>query len=284
MAATAGLPGIRANRMKLCTRREPSGFLTIVSSNSRARCEARIQREEGRLDMTKTLTKFAAAAVLMASTAIAPAMAQTTTPAEPAAPAAPADPAMTPTDDSSTTAPAAGSTSPDSAAAPATDAGSTDNAAAPADDASTDTAAASGSYLTEQAETQISANDYIGQPVHNANDESIGDINDLILEENGGIVAAVVGVGGFLGIGEKDVAVPMDKITMTRDAENNNEVRLTTTETAESLQAAPEFMTIEDQQAAADSAATDATTTSATGTGTMPQDGATTPSTTQPQN
>ncbi|HEX5935606.1 MAG TPA: PRC-barrel domain-containing protein [Pseudorhizobium sp.] len=234
--------------------------------------------------MTKTLTKFAAAAVLMASTAIAPAMAQTTTPAEPAAPAAPADPAMTPTDDSSTTAPAAGSTSPDSAAAPATDAGSTDNAAAPADDASTDTAAASGSYLTEQAETQISANDYIGQPVHNANDESIGDINDLILEENGGIVAAVVGVGGFLGIGEKDVAVPMDKITMTRDAENNNEVRLTTTETAESLQAAPEFMTIEDQQAAADSAATDATTTSATGTGTMPQDGATTPSTTQPQN
>jgi sporulation protein YlmC with PRC-barrel domain len=123
---------------------------------------------------------------------------------------------------------------------------------------------APGAYLSEQSPTQISANDYIGQPIYNANNDSIGDVNDLILEENGGIVAAVVGVGGFLGIGEKDVAVPMDKITMSRDAQNNNELRLSTTETAEALQAAPEFKTLDDKQAE-----TDATTTSSTSTPAM---------------
>ena len=196
--------------------------------------------------MKKTMNMMAAA-VLLASTAIAPAYAQTqpATPAPPtpAAPAAPADPAAKPADSAATPAPKTGS----------------------------DSAAASGSYLTEQAETQISANDYIGKPVYNAEDKSIGDVNDLIMEEDGGIVAAVIGVGGFLGIGEKDVAVPMEKLTMTRDAENNNEVRLTTTETAEALQAAPEFKTLKDKQAE-----TDATTTSSTGTQ-MPATGGTNP-------
>ena len=198
--------------------------------------------------MKKTLSTMAAAAVLMASTALAPAMAQTTDPASPASPAAPADPAMKPMTGSD--------------AAPV---GSPDSAAAPTADTSGDVAAAPGAYLTEQSETQISANDYIGKPVYNSADESVGDINDLILEKDGGIVAAVIGVGGFLGIGEKDVAVPMENITMTTDVENNNEVRLTTTETAESLGAAPEFQTLDDQQAAADSAVTDTTTTSSTG-------------------
>lgn len=131
--------------------------------------------------------------------------------------------------------------------------------------------ASSGSYITEQAQNQISANDFIGKPVYNTNNESIGDINDLIFEDKGRIVAAVIGVGGFLGIGEKDVAVPVEKINLTRDGDNRSEVRLTTTETAEALQGAPEFKTIADLQAE-----TDRTTTSST----MPATGgATTPST-----
>ena len=182
--------------------------------------------------MKKTLSTMAAAAILTASTAMAPAFAQNPAPSTPAPaqPSAPADPAPAP------------------APAPATP-------AAP----SGDTAAASGGYLTEQSDTQISANDYIGKAIYNPNNESIGDVNDLIIEEDGGVVAAVVGVGGFLGIGEKDVAVPMDKITMSRDAENN-QVRLTTSETAEALKAAPEFMTLEDQRAAQDATTTSSTT------------------------
>ncbi|MFN7101793.1 MAG: PRC-barrel domain-containing protein [Pseudorhizobium sp.] len=209
--------------------------------------------------MHKTLSIMAAAAALMATTAIAPAMGQTANPATPAAPSAPADPAMTPSDGTSAAPAASGTTS-------------------------TGMATGSGSYLTEQSETQISANDYIGKSVYNSEGDSIGDVNDLILEEQGGIAAAVIGVGGFLGIGEKDVAVPMDKLTMTRDVENNNEVRISTIETLESLQAAPEFLTLADRQAAADAAATDASTTSATGTAPMPDSNATTPSTAQPNN
>ena len=159
--------------------------------------------------MKKTLTMIATAA-LLGSTTFAPiAMAQATT-----APAAP-----------SATAPAT-TTAPD-AAMPST-------------------SAASGTYLTEQGATQISANDYIGSAVYTSTDESIGSVTNLILEENGGIVAAVVGVGGFLGLGAKDVAVPMDKLTVTRDTANGT-IRLTTTETAETLKAAPEFVTMKDK-------------------------------------
>lgn len=160
--------------------------------------------------MKKTLNTFAAA-VLLGSTAIAPfAYAQDATSPAPASPTMPA-----PAENG--TAPSAGAMVP-----------------------SDTSAAATGGYLTQQSTTQISANDFIGQSVHTAGDETIGDINDLIIEEKGGIVAAVIGVGGFLGVGEKDVAVPMDKITVTHDTAKN-EVRLTTTETAESLKAAPEF-------------------------------------------
>ncbi|MET0749406.1 MAG: PRC-barrel domain-containing protein [Rhizobium sp.] len=138
-------------------------------------------------------------------------------------------------------------------------------AVAPAN--TTDTAEVPATYITEQSPTQISANDYIGQKVLNNANESIGDINDLILEKNGGIVAAIVGVGGFLGIGEKSVAVPIENITVT-EATETGDLKLTTMETAESLKAAPEFKTLSDQRSAATTTTTgaDATTTSSTTT------------------
>ena len=187
---------------------------------------------KGRYEMKKTLTLIATAA-LMGSTAFAPlAIAQ------------------------DATQPAPGTTAPASPNAAPTTPGATDTSA--------NAGAASGSYLTEQAANQISANDFIGNSVYTSADESIGNVTNLILEENGGIVAAVVGVGGFLGIGTKDVAVPMDKLTMTRDT-NNGTVRLTTTETAESLKAAPEFMTLKDKNANASTTAPAATDTTQTG-------------------
>lgn len=194
--------------------------------------------------MKKTFSTLAAAAVLMASTAAAPALAQTSTtnPATPAAPSAQTDTMKPNATGGATTGTSSASTM----------------------------GAASGDYLTMQSETQVSANDYIGKAIYNGENNSIGDVNDLILEQNGGIAAVVVGVGGFLGIGEKDVALPMSKVTMNRD--DNNQVRLTTTETAEMLKAAPEFKTLDDQ------ASTDGTTTSST---TAPAaGGATAPATT----
>ncbi|PST26281.1 PRC-barrel domain containing protein [Mesorhizobium plurifarium] len=133
-------------------------------------------------------------------------------------------------------------------------------------DTTTDMAAGDASYLTEQADNQISANTYIGQSVYNASDESIGEINDLIIEKEGGIAAAIVGVGGFLGIGEKNVAVPFDKITVA-DQPDSDDIKLTTMETADSLKAAPEFKTKSQLMAERNAnQPVDTSTTSATGT------------------
>ena len=129
--------------------------------------------------------------------------------------------------------------------------------------APTTTMAQAGGYLTEQSTDQISAKTYIGQSVYNGQNESIGSINDLILLKQGGVVAAIVGVGGFVGIGQKNVAVPFDKITATQNAQDGS-IKLTTTETAEALKAAPEFKTLAAQ--ASDKAAETRTTTTVPGT------------------
>src|SRR5215475_2290780 len=52
----------------------------------------------------------------------------------------------------------------------------------------------------------------VGLSVYNSKDENIGAISDLLMDKSGNIKAAVVGVGGFLGMGEHLVAIPIDKI------------------------------------------------------------------------
>jgi len=69
-----------------------------------------------------------------------------------------------------------------------------------------------GQFMTQMQSGQVMASDLIGTRVVSANNESIGDINDVVLDRNGQVMAAVVGVGGFLGIGEKDVAVPFQSL------------------------------------------------------------------------
>ena len=51
-----------------------------------------------------------------------------------------------------------------------------------------------------------------GLAVYNNSNESIGSINDLLTDKSGNIKAVVIGVGGFLGVGEHLVAVPFDKV------------------------------------------------------------------------
>jgi PRC-barrel domain len=48
--------------------------------------------------------------------------------------------------------------------------------------------------------------------VYNDSNESLGSINDLLMDKSGDIKAVVIGVGGFLGVGEHLVAVPLDKV------------------------------------------------------------------------
>jgi hypothetical protein len=56
------------------------------------------------------------------------------------------------------------------------------------------------------------ASKVVGLKVYNDNNENVGSINDLLLDKSGNIKAAVIGVGGFLGVGEHLVAVSFDKL------------------------------------------------------------------------
>ena len=73
--------------------------------------------------------------------------------------------------------------------------------------------------VSQQQPGQWMASKLIGTTVIGANNESIGDVNDVLLDRSGQAVAVIVGVGGFLGIGEKDVAVAFNQLEFT----NRNE-------------------------------------------------------------
>jgi sporulation protein YlmC with PRC-barrel domain len=57
--------------------------------------------------------------------------------------------------------------------------------------------------------------DYYKQNVYDPSDSKIGDIKDVLIDKSGQIKALIVAVGGFIGAGEKDVAVPFDAVKST---------------------------------------------------------------------
>jgi len=61
------------------------------------------------------------------------------------------------------------------------------------------------------------ASKVVGLSVYNDNQQSIGSINDLLTDKSGNIKAAVIGVGGFLGVGEHLVVIPFDKIKFVNE-------------------------------------------------------------------
>ena len=61
------------------------------------------------------------------------------------------------------------------------------------------------------------ASKVVGLKVYNSSDENIGSISDLLMDKSGNIKAAVIGVGGFLGMGEHLVAIPFDKIKFVEE-------------------------------------------------------------------
>jgi hypothetical protein len=83
-------------------------------------------------------------------------------------------------------------------------------------------------------EGQWRSSKVIGVDVYNAANEKIGDIQELILDKSGKVEHVVLGVGGFLGIGEHYVAVAFDKLKWV-----NEPVRSTTASTAPAGTAPP---------------------------------------------
>lgn len=80
-------------------------------------------------------------------------------------------------------------------------------------------AAGGSTFLSAQEETDWLSSDLVGQSVQNQQGEALGDINNIVVNQDGRVVGVVIGVGGFLGIGEKDVAVSHDALEFKEQAE-----------------------------------------------------------------
>jgi len=63
---------------------------------------------------------------------------------------------------------------------------------------------------------QFTITNYYKQDVYDHADNKVGTIDDVLIDKQGKVTALVIGVGGFLGIGEKDVAEQFSKVQMTR--------------------------------------------------------------------
>ncbi|WP_386082794.1 PRC-barrel domain-containing protein [Vreelandella sp. F11] len=103
-------------------------------------------------------------------------------------------------------------------------------------------------YLTETPAGTFHADALTGNQVKSSveDDEDIGTITDLVIDEDGQINAVVVGVGGFLGMGEKNVAIEWDSLELTKDEDGENYV-ITVNASEDALEAAEEYNRNEDE-------------------------------------
>ena len=76
---------------------------------------------------------------------------------------------------------------------------------------------------------------YYKQDVYDQSQNSVGKIDDVLIDKSGKITALMVGVGGFLGMGEKDVALPFSAV---KSEKKNDKWYLTVNETKDSLKSA----------------------------------------------
>lgn len=193
--------------------------------------------------MKKLLTTTALALTLAIPGA---AFAQTSGTTDPAAPAAnqPSDASQTEikkSDDMNTTAPAAPAAS----------------ATAPANTDMKTTMSGPATYFEGSQQGDVLASSLIGMRIYatesDVNEDQaypadarkewddIGEVNDVVLNWDGSIKAVVLGVGGFLGIGEKDVAVEMTSLKKVRESDDADDWFLVVNSNKESLESAPQY-------------------------------------------
>jgi hypothetical protein len=82
------------------------------------------------------------------------------------------------------------------------------------------------------------ASDVYKASVYDPAQHKIGDIDDLVMNKDGTISMAVIGVGGFLGVGQKDVAIPFSELKV---ASNNDKTWFVLNRTKDDLKNAPAF-------------------------------------------
>ena len=103
------------------------------------------------------------------------------------------------------------------------------------------TSAQKAGFVQNQDANDWRGSKLIGASVYGPDNSSIGEINDVIIGSDGQIKAAVIGVGGFLGVGQKDVAVPFQDLNVTRKADSASIDKITVSYTKDQLNNAPTF-------------------------------------------
>ena len=112
-------------------------------------------------------------------------------------------------------------------------------------------------------ETDFFASDLIGMRIYNSETEveanstiaadgekewdDIGEINDVLLDSEGNVKAVILGVGGFLGMGERDVSVNMDEIRIVTEEGDSDDRFLVVNTSKEMLEKAPAFERMDDE-------------------------------------
>lgn len=93
-------------------------------------------------------------------------------------------------------------------------------------------------YMSSAPANGLQASNLIGAEVSTTGNEDVGPVNDLIIDADGQVVGLVIGVGGFLSLGEKDVAIGWDDV---RISGTSDEPELRIDQTRQALESAPGF-------------------------------------------
>jgi len=101
--------------------------------------------------------------------------------------------------------------------------------------------AAKPGFVQNQAPQEWRGSKLVGASVYGPDNQSIGEISEMIIDSNGKVKAAVIGVGGFLGVGQKDVAVPFEALSIVRRQGSATIDKITVIYTKDDLNGAPKF-------------------------------------------
>lgn len=101
-------------------------------------------------------------------------------------------------------------------------------------------ASASRQFVTTQSSDQWLATKFKGTDVVGSDNQKIGDVTDILFDRSGKVLAYVIGVGGFLGIGSKDVALAPAAFQV-EPANDRGDMKLKLAMTRDELKNAPEF-------------------------------------------
>ena len=110
-----------------------------------------------------------------------------------------------------------------------------------ASQSSTPSASTGGSFVSSQQATDWRASKLIGATVYGSDNASIGEVNDVLLASDGKVNGVVIGVGGFLGVGEKNIGVAFDKLNVSKKPDGTTIDKITVSFSKDELKSAPTF-------------------------------------------